>query len=296
VLREGRVVSNCAIDEIDEHALLTQIIGRPPESLYPELAPMGSDVVLEVTGLSGARTHSIDITLHAGEILGVAGLSGSGREEIADLIFDGGSTRGGRISVAGEPLVGIGPSRSIAAGIAFVPADRASRSIVPSFSVAANVTLPLLAPFWRWGHIDRRRERAEIAHWIERVQLRPPNGDVPLTALSGGNQQKAVIAKWLRTEPRVLLADEPTQGVDVGAKAAIHGLLVEAAARGAGVLLCSSEEEDLAKLCDRVLVLRSGRVVAELAGAALTHARIVAETLLSDDPHRGGHRARAGVP
>jgi ribose transport system ATP-binding protein len=296
VLRDGRVVSDCATAQLDEHGLLTQIIGRSPESLYPELPPIGSEVVLDVAGLSGDRARSVDFRLHAGEILGVAGLSGSGREEIADLIFDGGSARGGKITVAGQPLTGIGPRRSIAAGIAFVPADRASRSVIPTFSVSANVTLPLLSSFWRAGHIDRRRERAEVARWIERLELRPPNPDAPLAALSGGNQQKALIAKWLRTEPRVLLVDEPTQGVDVGAKAAIHGLLVETAARGAGVVLCSSEEEDLAKLCDRVLVLRNGSVVAELAGPALTHSRIVAETLLSGDDARAlGDRNVAGV-
>jgi ribose transport system ATP-binding protein len=283
VLREGRLVSDCAIDQIDEHGLITQIIGRPPESLYPELPPARSDVVLEASGLTGDRARSVDIKLYAGEILGVAGLSGSGREEISDLIFDGGSLRSGQITVAGKRLTGIGPRRSVAAGIAFVPADRAARAVVPSFSVGANITLPLMAPLTRWGRIDRHKERADVAGWIERVELRPPNPDAPLVALSGGNQQKAIIAKWLRTKPRVLLADEPTQGVDVGAKAAIYNLLAEAAAVGTGVLLCSSEEEDLAELCDRVLVLRNGHVVAELAGAALTHERIVAETLRSDD-------------
>jgi ribose transport system ATP-binding protein len=289
VLRGGRIVSDCSVDQIDERGLITQIIGREPESLYPELPPTQSEIVLQATGLNGARTQSVDITLHAGEILGVAGLSGSGREEVASLIFDAGSARNGRVSVTGNPLKGIGPRRSIDAGIAFVSADRAARGVIPTFSVGANITLPLLAPVVRWGRINRTKEREEVSDWIQRVELRPPDPDAPLTALSGGNQQKAIIAKWLRTKPRVILADEPTQGVDVGAKVAIHSLLVEAARLGTGVLLCSSEEEDLAKLCDRVLVLCNGRVVAELAGVALTHERIVAETLRSDDQRRSGN-------
>jgi ribose transport system ATP-binding protein len=163
--------------------------------------------------------------------------------------------------------------------MAFVPADRAGAGCIPAFSARENLTLPQLRPLWSKGRLNRRAERAETREWGARVELQPLEPERPLARFSGGNQQKVVLAKWLRTSPRILLLDEPTQGVDVGAKASILALVADAAAQGMAVLLTSAEPEDLVALCDRVLVLRQGRVAAELVGASLTVDNVVDASL-----------------
>jgi ribose transport system ATP-binding protein len=163
--------------------------------------------------------------------------------------------------------------------MAYVPADRARAGCIPAFTARENITLPRLSPLWSGGRLNMKLERADALDWATRLGLQPLDPEQPLARFSGGNQQKAILAKWLRTSPRVLLLDEPTQGVDVGAKASIFALIADAAAQGMAVLLCASEDEDLVALCDRVLVLRHGRLAAELAGPALTVDNIVDASL-----------------
>jgi ribose transport system ATP-binding protein len=171
------------------------------------------------------------------------------------------------------------PRDSLRAGIALVPADRKGLGLDPEDRLAEHVVLPRLGPFQRRTRLHRREFRAEAAEWVERLDVQPPLLDRRMGKFSGGNQQKAVLARWLRTGPRVLLLDEPTQGVDVGAKAAIYHQIAEAAGEGVAVLIASSDAEELVHLCDRVIVLRAGMMSAELAGANLTVERLVAETL-----------------
>ena len=185
----------------------------------------------------------------------------------------------------GNDLVSDDTGAAIDAGLAYVPADRRRDGLVMDMDVRENLTLPLLWPLRRRvGRLDDGAERGETERWIGTVGLRPPNPNQPLKLFSGGNQQKVVLAKWLRTKPRVLLLDEPTQGVDVGAKAAMYELIRAAAEAGTGVLVCSSDTEELVSLCDRVLVLEQGRIHDEIARRDLTESRLVrAELGLGED-------------
>jgi ABC-type sugar transport system ATPase subunit len=285
-LRDGRVVADVAADAVDHDALVRMIAGR--EVSAHRRQPSGGDrsrgsaaPALSFRGLSGATVAGVDLDVHAGEIVGVSGLLGSGREHVCGLVFGATRRTGGRVIVADHELTGAGdPHAAIAAGVGFVPGDRRARGAVMGMTARENLTLPRLRPLrGALGMLDGAAERAEAADWTARVDLSPPQPERPLDHFSGGNQQKVVVAKWLRTAPKVLLLDEPTQGVDVGAKAAIYGLIDQAAAAGAAVLVASSDEAELVTICDRVTVLREGRVAAELAGHELDEARLVLEGL-----------------
>jgi ABC-type sugar transport system ATPase subunit len=242
--------------------------------------------VLSVTGLQGEKVQDVSFEVGVGEIVGVSGILGSGREELAGLLFGATHRMGGSVRVLSEVLMSDDAVAAIDAGLAYVPADRRRGGAVMEMNVRENLTLPFLRPLRRgmW-RLDSRAERSETRRWIETVGLRPPNPNQALKLFSGGNQQKIVLAKWLRTEPRVLLLDEPTQGVDVGAKAAIYDLIVAAARKGTGVVVCSSDTKELVSLCDRVLVLEGGRILSEIARADLNESLLVrAELGLDGDP------------
>jgi len=279
VLRDGELVAEAETAEVDHQALVELIVGREIEQLYVPPPPPRADVLCEVRELAGGEVAGASFDLHAGEIVGVAGLVGSGRDQICRLLFGLEPAVAGTVALDGRPLQTLSQSQRRAAGMALVPAERAREGIVAPLSFRENLTFSGLDPLCRGGRIVRGRERAEVAEWIGRIGLQPPEPERPLAQFSGGNQQKAVIARALRTKPRMLLLDEPTQGVDVGAKTAIYELLAAAAAEGTAALVCSSEPEELAGICDRVLVFRGGRVQAELSGAALAAERIVSETL-----------------
>jgi ribose transport system ATP-binding protein len=279
VLRDGRMVADRPIEGLAERALLELMIGDVPDSMYPEIALPGPDRALSVRGLSGGRLRELSFSVQRGEIVGIAGLAGSGRDDVAGLLFGSLRPEWGEIRVGDRRLEHSSPRAATDLGMAFVPSDRIHRAVFGDSTVRENMTLTSLDSVWRRGRIDRRAERREVASWISRVRLTPPDTERRMALLSGGNQQKAVIARCLRLNPQVLLLDEPTQGVDVGAKGAIFSLLADAAATGTAVLMCSSEAKDLAAVCDRVLVLADGDVVADLSGTALTEQRIVASTL-----------------
>ncbi len=279
VLRDGRVVADRPIASLDEQALLELMIGRVPETMYPTTAPPRDDDALVVRRLSGSAVRNLSLSVGHGEIVGVAGLAGSGREDVSRLLFGDLPAECGEISVEDRRLERPSPAASIKLGIALVPSDRIHRSLLSQATVRENITLPKLAPVWQRYRIDRGLERRDVAQWIGRVRLTPAEPERTMGNLSGGNQQKGVLARWLRLSPRVLLLDEPTQGVDVGSKSAIFTLIADSAADGTAVLICSSEAKDLASICDRVLVLRHGSVVAELSDDALTEERIVAAML-----------------
>ncbi|HEV2638255.1 MAG TPA: sugar ABC transporter ATP-binding protein [Actinocrinis sp.] len=284
VMREGRVVAEQPAGALDHDALVRLIAGREVADLAVGGHELGPPV-LEATGLAGPGIEELSLTVRAGEILGVAGLLGSGREHLAPMIFGAGH-RNGLVQVAGAELPVGDPKAAIEAGLAYVPADRRRDGAAPGLSVRENLTLPALRPLRRrLGRLDRGAERAEVRHWMRTVELRPAEPEQQLRLFSGGNQQKVVLARWLRVRPRVLLLDEPTQGVDVGAKAAIYELILAARDGGAAVLLCSSDTRELVTLCDRVLVLNEGRVVGEVDRADLSEDRLVrAELALGGDP------------
>jgi ribose transport system ATP-binding protein len=278
-------VADVRAGELDRSALVTMIAGRElAETRLERSAPHG-DSVLRVEGLSGAAVAAFDTDVRAGEIVGVTGLLGSGREHVGGLVFGSIRRAGGTVHVGGDVLAGGSPFRAVEQGVAFVPADRRGEGAVMTMSVRENMTLPRLRPLRRFmGRLDRRAERRECDRWVGEVGLRPAEPERALDLFSGGNQQKVVLAKWLRNEPRVLLLDEPTQGVDVGAKASIYELVARAADSGAGVVISSSDTRELVVLCNRVLVMRDGSVVAELDHHELTEARLVRESLGLADP------------
>ncbi|MGI8679617.1 MAG: sugar ABC transporter ATP-binding protein [Jatrophihabitans sp.] len=275
VLRDGKQVAEAPAGHLDDEVLVRAIVGSAIVE-DASSASIGGPPVLAVDDLCGKRARDMTLRVRGGEIVGVSGVLGSGREQVNSLIFGAERPTRGRITLAGKQLRAGDMARAIEEGVAFVPADRHRFGAVMTMSMRENLTLPKLRGRRRHlGAINMRGELVDAWRWVDQVELRPPSPDRSLSTFSGGNQQKVVLAKWLRTNPKLLLLDEPTQGVDVGAKAAIYRLVRQAAARGSAVLVSSSDTKELAALCDRVLLVEQGRVVGELTGAALTEAALV---------------------
>lgn len=284
ILREGRMVGAPLLHETPKPELIDLITGGSDRQPTAPVARTRGEVALSVRNLTGRRARDISFDVRSGEVVGVAGLDGSGRDELAGLIFRG-DQLGGTISIGGGGAVRLGPSQAKSHGIAYVPADRAHSGVVPTLSSGENLTLTSLAPFWKAGHLNRRREREHALEWMQRVEVRPPDPARMITQFSGGNQQKLLLAKWLRTAPKILMLEEPTQGIDIEAKQTVLGLVERAAADGVAVLVTSSEAEDLIAVCDRVLVLRDGLISNELRGSETSVGEIIAQTL-REEPRR----------
>jgi len=272
ILRDGAHVATRAIAELTQSSLVQMMIGRSLEDYFPShIHAQTGDELLRVEGLSSpGKFQNLSFTLRAGEVLGFAGLVGAGRSEMAQALFglDGSAT--GQVYVRGQALAAGGPRGAMRAGLGLVPEDRKRQGLVLSMTALANTTLPILGHLSRWSFIRRRSERSLVRTYFERLRVRAASVDVVTAGLSGGNQQKLVLAKWLAAKCQVLLLDEPTRGVDVGAKAEIHALIDELASRGAGVILISSELPEVLNLCTRVIVLREGKIAGELPRAAAT--------------------------
>jgi ribose transport system ATP-binding protein len=277
VLRDGRRVATLRAGDLDQHSLVELIVGRDPGDLYPAVESHAAAPVLEVRGISGDVARDVALTVRRGEVVGLTGLVGAGHDELPYLLYGAPPPRSGTIVVDGRPIGAPTPQRCKAAGIALLPADRQRHSGVPRATLGENVTMPSLSTFRRWRGLDRRAERTAIEQVLDHFGVRPAEPDRPLYTLSGGNQQKALLGRWLRTEPRVLLLHEPTQGVDVGARTGIFEILRSSAAAGRSIVYASAEYDDLAHICDRVVVFRRGRVVADLGADALSHEQIVSQ-------------------
>lgn len=279
VLRDGKVVAaGEPVAHLDERRLVELIVGRSMTDLYPDTDHVVGRPVLEADNVFGMTLRGVTLKIHEGEVLGVAGLVGSGREEIAPALFGATPRFAGKVLVDKHKVFAT-PRDSIIAGVAYVPADRKAVGLDMQERLYQHIPLPRLAPVQGRVRLHQRALRRSAGEWAERLDVRPPLLDRRMEKFSGGNQQKAVLARWLRTEPKVLLLDEPTQGVDVGAKASIYQHVRAAADEGMAVLVASSDAEELVHLCDRVLVFRSGSVAVELRGNTLTEDRLVAETL-----------------
>jgi ABC-type sugar transport system ATPase subunit len=266
VLRDGKHVATETTASFDEAALVQRMIGRRLEQYFPaheRHAP--GDEVLRVDGLSSpGRFADVSFTLRAGEVVGVAGLVGAGRSELAQALFGLDRRATGTIAVRGRPVSLRSPRDALASGIGLVPEDRKRQGLVLSMVSRENVTLPILGRLSRWSWIGRGSERAVASEQLQRLQVRASALDTATMTLSGGNQQKVVLAKWLAAQSNILILDEPTRGVDIGAKAELHAWIDRMAAEGAAVLLISSELPELLNLSRRILVLRGGRLVGEL--------------------------------
>ena len=274
-MRDGRVIATVPTRQLDERALVDLIIGRSIETFYPKMANTSrEETLLEVEGLSGNRIADFSFAMKRGEILGIAGLLGSGRSELGRLIFGAQRKAAGAMRLEGRVVNIASPKDGLSYGIGYIPEDRLGKGGVGRMTLAENLTLPDLKRIWSGGRLHKGKEKEEALAIIRRMHIRPADPDARFSTLSGGNQQKAIIARSLRLVPRLLILDEPVQGVDIGSKVEIYGLIERAARDGASVIVIDSDFEDLCRLCDRVLVLRDGRLARILAGAERTRERI----------------------
>ncbi len=275
VFRDGRTVATIERSTIDHGTLVELIVGRAVALERPAPAAIARrPLALRVDGLAGGPVRDASLAIHNGEIVGLAGLLGSGRSSLLRMLFGLHRAEQGEISLDGETLRLRHPADAIGAGIVYIPEDRAGEAAFPGLTVSENIAIADLRSYWRRGRLDEAAERRDSRSLIARLQLKCASERATFSSLSGGNQQKGILARWLRRRPRILLLDEPTQGVDVGARAEIWKVIRAAVAEGAGALVASSDSEELAGVCDRVLILREGRIAAELSGADLTEERL----------------------
>lgn len=283
VLRDGRRIVTRPVEGLGSNELVELIVGKPFEITHSRPQAVRDDPVLSVTGLNGPGVHDVSLTVHAGEVVGVTGLMGSGMERLLSFVFGSEPRTAGDVIVHGRSLVQGSPTASIAAGVGFAPADRKRMGAVEAWSLRENLTLPRLKSVARTGWLSQRRERGDAASWLQRLNVLPPDPEAPFSSLSGGNQQKLALAKWLRSGVDVLLLEEPTAGVDVGSSVAIYEAIAAASDLGIGVLVSSSDTDELATICDRVIVMRSGRCAITLERDECDVARLVAESARVDD-------------
>ena len=276
VMRDGQTVGTKQVGETEVAELIQLMVGRTIAERVPKREVTQGEVVLDVDGIIAARfPEPISLSLRAGEILGVAGLMGSGRTELARAIFGADPIDEGRVTVAGRTLSGHGPAESIAAGLGFLTEDRKQQGLVLQCTVTENITLTSLDEVSRAGVIDLGAESSMAQAEVDRLHIRIASLDQELVNLSGGNQQKVVLARWLAARCRVLLFDEPTRGIDVGAKAEIYELMGELVEHGVAILLISSEMPELIGLSDRVAVMHEGELQGILPRAEATQERIM---------------------
>ena len=275
VLRNGRLVADLTPDEASEERLIRHMVGGEVAHGEPKPPPAASPVLLELRGLTADRLGPVDLDVRAGEIMGIAGLMGSGRTRLIHTVAGAQPSTGGTMRLGGKLYAPRGPGDGANAGIAMIPEDRKEQSLVTFASIRANVTIPVLKRISRRGLLGPRRERAEAERISKNVNVRMQSVEQPIGSLSGGNQQRAIFGRAFATEPRLLLLDEPTRGVDVGAKAEIYELIDRAAEQGMAVLVASSELEELLWICNRIGVMNHGRMAEVFDRADATKERIM---------------------
>jgi rhamnose transport system ATP-binding protein len=276
IMRDGAFVMSAPADEMNVDAIIHSMVGRDLETMFVKSGATVGAEVLRVERLTREGVFTdISFAVRAGEIVGLAGLVGAGRSEIARAIFGIDDYDAGKVFLNGDELQARSPTAAIAAGVGLVPEDRRQQGLVMDMAIDQNVALASLSRLERLGIIRRSAEQELAADWAVRLRLKYGRLKNPVATLSGGNQQKAVLAKWLARHPSLLIIDEPTRGIDVGTKAEVHRLLDELAGQGVAVLMISSELPEVLGMADRVLVLREGRLVAELDRAEADEASIM---------------------
>lgn len=278
VLRDAQRIATVTTDEVDEEQLIQLILGREVGDLYPDHETVATGAAnLVARDVYGRSMRPFSLELRAGEIVGVTGLAGTGFEDVPYLLFGAHRPDGGTITIGDREFDArsMTPQRAVAALAALVPGNRARDGAAQPLKVRENVSLPVLDRYFSGGRIAHGQERTAVQRLLRSFDVRPADPERRIQTLSGGNQQKAILAKWLQLDPKVLLMHEPTQGVDIGARKQIFALTREAADRGTAVLVASTEYEDLANICDRVLVVRDGVITAEIGRANLDEDRIV---------------------
>jgi ribose transport system ATP-binding protein len=282
VLRDGKVAASIDTRAATKSDFIEAIVGRKLATMTPPAPPAvrGPSHAI-VHNLSGGTIEGFSLDLAAGEVVGLTGLIGSGYDEIPYLIYGARIARGGALDIGGRgvELSKITPRDAIRHGVVLVPADRANAGVIGTLPVADNVTMPILASRFRWWMLRRRAINAEAGEMGRRFEVRPADPTMTVASLSGGNQQKVVLAKWLQMAPKLILLDEPTQGVDIGARQTVFRHIASAASAGAAVVCASSDYEQLAAICSRVLIFAAGRVIAILEGAEINKEAIAERSL-----------------
>ena len=263
VLRDGKSVGAMNISDADMDTIVRMMVGREL-TMFPKQPAEIGDAIMEVEGLSrDGVLQNIGFQLRKGEILGFAGMVGAGRTEMAQALFGIDRKDSGRIYIDGQEVRITSPRDALRAGMGLVPEDRQLQGLILLMAVKENVTLPGLDRISRWGVINRSKEREIADYYVDKLMIQTPSIHQPVIGLSGGNQQKVVLAKWLALKPRVLVLDEPTRGIDVGAKADVHALMSEIAGQGIGIVMISSEMPEILGMSDRIIVMAEGRITGE---------------------------------
>jgi ABC-type sugar transport system ATPase subunit len=280
VLRNGAKVADVATVGLEQAALVEYVTGASAEQMEaPQRHTQIGETILDVLGLTGQDVHGVDLNVRAGEVIGVAGVLGSGRESIPSLLFGATPASEESFTLRGRQYRARTPRESVRRGVAFVAGDRRRYGGIGLMNARENITLPELGSLTGiWGQLRQRDEDELAESMVRRYDVKPALPERNFGQFSGGNQQKIVFAKWLRNEPSLLILEEPTQGVDVGAKQAIYAEVDAAAERAVAIVVCSSDAKELVRLCDRVLVIRDGRIVTELSGGDLNENMVVTQS------------------
>lgn len=283
VFRDGQYVSTCNKEDIDRDKLIALMVGREVEIKNYANLKQNDETVLEVNHLSKkGNFKDVSFALHKGEVLGLTGLVGAGRSEMVQAIFGIHTPDSGTIKIAGEPITIRNPWEALDAGIAYVPENRQTQGLILDKSIEQNMTLPLLKKYTnKFGLVKLEQQRASVNNLIKKLDVRPRDPNLLVKQLSGGNQQKVVIAKWIATNARILIVDEPTTGVDIGAKSEIHSILRELAAQGVSIIMISSELPEVLSVSDRILIMRKGRISGEFINDELTQEMIMDKAVIN---------------
>ena len=281
VLRDGRTIDTRQMSEVNRQQLIQLMVGRELSAVFPKMAVQLGDVVLALRGLScdTSGIHDVNLSVRAGEIVGLAGLVGAGRTELARTIFGLTPANRGEIVLRENTIRIDSTAQAIQSGIAYVPEDRRRHGVVLDMAISANITLASLDRMAHFGAMDFRHEKQVAVDYTRRLGIKTPSIFAPVATLSGGNQQKVALSRWLVTKPSLLILDEPTQGIDVGAKAEVHELMTELAAQGVAILMISSELPEILGMSDRIAVMCGGTIVSTLDRGEATQEKILALAL-----------------
>ena len=275
VMRDGEYIDTCDVATTSNDALVALMVGRQLENYYTRTFNACTEPVLEVKNLCTDKVHDVSFTLRKGEILGFAGLIGAGRSETMQAIFGLDRIRSGSVLLNGVELAGKKPDQILEAGVGLVPEDRKNEGLFPSMSIAFNMTLKVLSQFIGKLHVNAGKEKGIVKTYFERLQVKAPGPETVISSLSGGNQQKVIIGSWLAADPKVLILDEPTRGIDVDSKSEIYAKMNELAQQGMSILMVSSELPEILNMSDRVVVMSEGRITAILDHTEATQEKIM---------------------
>jgi ABC-type sugar transport system ATPase subunit len=291
ILKDGRREGEHEVRELTHLDLVSRMIGRDASAILRKkeqhaITKSKGELVCQVRGLSrGEKPKAIDLDLYKGQVLGLAGLLGSGRTELVRILFGDDAFDQGEIKVEGRRMRFRSPRDAIRSGLGFCPEDRKAEGIMPHMSVADNIVLAILPQLNKWGIVSRKKKRNIAERYIEKLNIKATSHNQLIRNLSGGNQQKVLLARWLCSKPLLMILDEPTRGIDVGAKAEVEGIIQELAAGGISVLMVSTEIEELIRNCERIAVLRNGQKVGELEGDRISETEIMSAIAQANGPY-----------